>query len=79
MWKTHINPLLSKLGAVCFIMKRVSHILNIDTPRIVYFAHFHTLIIEGIIFWGTSPTMQRFLDTKRDNKNYVSNGSKELM
>ena len=39
-WKTHINSLLHKLSTVYFIMRRLSHILNIDTMRIVYFVHF---------------------------------------
>ena len=59
-WKTHINSLLHKLSTVCFIMRRVSHILNIDTLRIVYFVHFHTLIKYSTIFWGTSTTMHKF-------------------
>jgi len=65
-WMTHINSILHKLSTVCFIMRRLSHILNIDTLRIVYFAHFHTLIKYSIIFWGTSTTMHKvFVIQKR--------------
>jgi hypothetical protein len=38
-WETHLNHLLSKLGSVCFIMRQLSHVLNIESLRIVYFAH----------------------------------------
>jgi hypothetical protein len=51
-WKTHINSLLHKLSIECFTVRRLSHILNIDTQRIVYFVHFHTLINYVIMFWG---------------------------
>jgi hypothetical protein len=65
-WMTYINSLLRKLSTVYFIMRRLSHILNIDTLRIVYAVHFHTLIKYSIIFWGTSTTMHKvFLIQKR--------------
>jgi hypothetical protein len=60
MWKTHTNSLLNKLSTVCFIMRRLSYMLNSDTMTILYYAHFHTLIKYGIIFWGTSTTMHNF-------------------
>jgi hypothetical protein len=47
-WKTHINSLLHKLSIVCFITRRLFHILNVDTLRIVYFVHFHVLIKYSI-------------------------------
>jgi hypothetical protein len=58
-WKTHIHYLLNKLSTVCCVMRRLSQILNIKTLRIVYFAHFHSLIKYGIIFWGNSTTMHK--------------------
>ena len=63
---THINSLLHKLSTVCFIMRRLSHMLHVDTLRVVYFVHFHTLIKYSIIFWGTSTTVHKvFLIQKR--------------
>jgi len=41
-------------------MRRLSYMLNSDTMTIIYYAHFHTLIKYGIIFWGTSTTMHKF-------------------
>jgi hypothetical protein len=66
-WKAHINFfLLNKLSSVCYIMERLVHILNLETLKVVYFAHFHSLISNGIIFRGNSPTMQKvFLVQKR--------------
>lgn len=49
-----------------FKLRRVSHILNTDTLKILYFGHFHTLIKYGIIFCGTATTMRKvFLIQKR--------------
>jgi hypothetical protein len=30
-WKSHINVLLQKLSSICFMMRKVYYILNIDT------------------------------------------------
>jgi hypothetical protein len=32
-------------------MKRLVHILKIGTLKVVYFAHFHSVIKYGLIFW----------------------------
>jgi hypothetical protein len=50
--KPHIIFLLHKLSTVCFKMRRLSHILTIQTLRTVYFAHFCSLVNYGIIFGG---------------------------
>jgi hypothetical protein len=41
-WETHLNHLLSKLGSECFIMRKLSHVLNTESLRILYFAHFQS-------------------------------------
>jgi hypothetical protein len=65
-WKAHTHFLLNKLSSVCYIMRRMVHILNLETLNVVYFAHFHSLISYGIIFWGNSLTVHNvFLIQKR--------------
>ena len=49
-WKPHLNYLLHKLSSVCFIMRRLSHVLNMQMLRTVYFAYFHCMVNYGIIF-----------------------------
>jgi len=58
-WKMHINYLLIKLSVVCFILRRLIHILNIETLKVVYFTHFPSLIKYGIIFWGNSAAIRK--------------------
>jgi lipoprotein signal peptidase len=58
--------LVKKLSSVCYVMRKLSYILKIDTLRIVHFAHFQLLINYGISFWVSSSTMHKvFLIQKR--------------
>jgi len=48
------------------MMRNVSYLLNMDTLRIAYFAHFQSLINYDIMFWGSLTTMcNLFLIQKR--------------
>jgi hypothetical protein len=65
-WKSHTNVLVRKRSSVCYVMRKLSNIVNIVTLRIVYFAYFQSLVNYGIIFWGSSSTMHNtFLMQKR--------------
>jgi hypothetical protein len=47
-------------------MRKLSHVLNIESLRVVYFAHFQSFILCDLIFWGTSTNMKQvFLLQKR--------------
>jgi hypothetical protein len=43
-WKYHIDQILIKLSASCFVIRKLFQILNSDTLRTVYFAYFHSVI-----------------------------------
>jgi hypothetical protein len=58
--------LLHKLSTACFVVRKLSHVLGRDAIKSAYFAHFHSLINYGFIFWGNSTTANRvFLLQKR--------------
>ena len=40
-------------------MIRLSHVLNIQTLRTVYFVHFYSLVNYGIIFWGSTSSIHK--------------------
>jgi hypothetical protein len=64
--ETHLNCFLSKLGTACFITRILSHVLNTESLRVVYFAHFQSAILYGLVFWGTATNLKRvFLLQKR--------------
>ena len=47
-------------------MRSPSYILNVDTLRIIHFAHFHIFIKYGTIFWGNSTVIHKvYLIQKR--------------
>jgi hypothetical protein len=57
--------LMHKLSSVCFIMRRLSPILNMQTLRAVYFAHFYSLVNYGIIFWGNTSSAYKVFRIKK--------------
>jgi len=53
-WKQHIEQVLNKMCTVCYALRNIKYIVPIDTLRVIYFAHTHSIISYGIIFWGSS-------------------------
>jgi len=45
--------------SACYALRNVKHIVPIDTLRVIYFAHIHSIISYGIIFWGSSTFASR--------------------
>jgi hypothetical protein len=37
----------------CYALRNIKHIVPVDTLKVIYFAHIHS-ISYGIIFWGSS-------------------------
>jgi len=57
-WKSHIDNLFKKLSSICFMLRKLLPTLFIKMLQMVYFAHFYTQIIYGIIFWGSSSSVR---------------------
>jgi len=53
-WKQHIEQVLKKMCTACYEPRNIKHIVPIGTLRVIYFAHIHSIIRYGIIFWGSS-------------------------
>jgi hypothetical protein len=66
-WRWHIKRILPKLSTAVYTIRKLSHVLNTDVLKIVYFANFHSVIEYGIIFWGNSSNI---FASKEGNKNY---------
>jgi len=65
-WKQHIEQVLNKMCTACYALRNINQIVPIDTLRVIYFAHIHSIINYGINFWGTCfPTPTRYLYSKR--------------
>jgi hypothetical protein len=50
----HLDKLIKKLSSICFLLRKLSSIVNVKTLRMAYFARFQSQINYGIIFWGSS-------------------------
>jgi hypothetical protein len=53
-WRRHIEWILLKLSAACYTIRKLSHVLNTDVLKIVYFTNFHSVIEYCVTFWGNS-------------------------
>jgi hypothetical protein len=53
-WKQHIEQVMNKMCSACYALRNVKHIVPVDALRVIYFAHIHSIICYGIIFWGSS-------------------------
>jgi hypothetical protein len=58
-WKQHIEQVVNKMSSACYVLRTMKHILPHDTLRVIYFAHIHSIIKYGIIFWGSSSYAQK--------------------
>ena len=61
IWKKYIQLLLRKWSSSCFLKGRIYYILNIDSLKLVYFAHFHSPIKDGIIIWGNQHDVNKII------------------
>jgi len=53
-WKQHIEQVINKMCSACYALRNIKHIVPVDTLRVIYFTHIHSIISYGIIFWGSS-------------------------
>jgi len=65
-WKTHIEQISHKLNVVCYMIRNITHTLNADTLRMVYFAYFQSILQYGVIFGGNSTYAQQIFKLKKE-------------
>jgi hypothetical protein len=51
-WNAHIMSLSSNLNKACYMIKSLRDVTTPMVIRSIYFAHFHTHLNYGLIFWG---------------------------
>jgi len=54
-WKAHTDQMMPKLNTACFVIRTIQAIISPETSRMVYFAHIHSIMSYGKIFWGNKP------------------------
>ncbi|GFG29899.1 hypothetical protein Cfor_02255, partial [Coptotermes formosanus] len=53
-WRQHIDQIISKISTACYALRNIKHVVPLDTLKVIYFAHIHSIISYGIILWGCS-------------------------
>jgi hypothetical protein len=48
--KQHIEQVINKMCSACYALRNIKHIVPVDTLRVIYFTHIHSIISFGIIF-----------------------------
>jgi hypothetical protein len=51
--------MIPKLSAVCYAVRSMFHISDINTLKSIYFAYFHSITQYRIIFWGNSSNSRK--------------------
>lgn len=65
-WSKQVEHVVSKLTTGCYLMARLKQIVHPHILKCVYFAHLHSHITYGILFWGASSHAKRvFILQKR--------------
>jgi len=53
-WRTHIDTIIPTLGSASFALRVVKPFLSPDSPKMVYYSYFHSIMTYGLIFWRNS-------------------------
>jgi len=53
-WKSHIETILPKLSSACFAMRSIKLLVSQQMLKAIYYSHYHTIILYGLMFWGNS-------------------------
>ena len=53
-WKNHIDQIIPKRSAACYMVRQMYYLCNNDNLRSIYFSYFHSIASYGIILGGNS-------------------------
>jgi hypothetical protein len=77
-WKQHIDYVIKKISIACYALRNIKHFISLDTLKLVYFAHIHSIISYGIIIWGGSSCVNKlFVLQKKAIRIIMNSRSKE--
>jgi hypothetical protein len=64
-WKDHIDQIIPKLSAACYVVRQMYHFVNHNTLKPIYFTYFHSTVKYGIIFWGNSSNSRKIFTLQK--------------
>ena len=72
-WKKHIDQLTGKLCLACYVLRNIREVMSRDILKSVYFAHIHSLLSYGIIFWGSSSYAKKIFMIQKKSIRIITN------
>jgi hypothetical protein len=58
-WKLHIDQVIKRMSSASYALGFIQYSLPKEILKIIYFAHIHTIMSYGIIFWGNSSSAKK--------------------
>jgi hypothetical protein len=53
-WKQQIEQVVYEILVACYALRNIRYRVSLETLRVIYFAHAHSIMTYGIMFWGSS-------------------------
>ena len=72
-WKQHTDLLIKKMSSASYALRQVKYSLPIDTLKIIYYAHVHSIMSYGVIFWGSSPSAKKVFKLQKKIIRIITN------
>ena len=63
----------AKLCSACYVLRNLIHIVPQTTLRIIYYAHIHSILSYGIIFWGNFTNVNKLFILQKRIVRIISN------
>jgi hypothetical protein len=58
-WKQHIDYVIKKISIACYALRNIKYFILLDTLKLIYFVHIHSVISYGIIIWNGSSCVNK--------------------
>jgi hypothetical protein len=72
-WKQHTELIVGKMCTACYALRNIKSVVSQDTLKIIYFAHIHSPLTYGIIFWGNSPYAKKIFIIQKNSIRIITN------
>jgi hypothetical protein len=64
---------MRKMSSASYALQQVKYILSIDALKIIYFAHIHSIMSYGVIFWVNLPSAKKVFKLQKKIIRIIAN------
>jgi hypothetical protein len=58
-WNQHFNQIATKVCSACYVLRNLKHTVPQSTLRKIYYTYIHSILSYGIIFGGSSSSVNK--------------------